>query len=331
MNKCLICYKELTEKDDSHEYHKKCCKELFGKTKPPKLEHTFDEVNELAKRNVEQRLTIPGVQPKLSLAIQSTNSKDPKSSRLTIVGLLDGLFILKPPNKNFPELPEIEALTMNLAEKCGITTAKYGLIKFKSGEIAYISKRFDRTLKRKKLIKYHQEDLCQLTGLLTENKYNSSMEQVAKVIKKYTTFVGLNLIDFYQIAVFSFLTGNADMHLKNFTLQYQDNGEIKLSPAYDLISTALVMPDDKEESALTINGKKAKLILSDFNSLADYCDITQKAQLNIHKEFEKKMPEIKKTIVNSFLSEGNKAKYLQIIYERAKILDIHIPENFDTI
>ncbi|MGH1467791.1 MAG: type II toxin-antitoxin system HipA family toxin [Bdellovibrionales bacterium] len=331
MKKCLVCYEDILDEGHSLDYHKKCSKELFGSFPPPELEYTFEEVNDLAKKSVQKRLAVPGVQPKLSVAVESLNLDDPRLSRLTIVGLLDGLFILKPPNKKFPELPEVEALTMRLAEKCGITTAKYGLIKFKSGEMAYISKRFDRALKRRKIFKIHQEDMCQLTGLLTENKYNSSMEKVVKVVKAHTDFVGLNLIELYQVVVHSFLIGNADMHLKNFSLQYQEGGRIELSPAYDLVSTKVVMPEDKEEMGLAINGKKAKLKARDFDAFADYCEISKKAQENIYKNFEDKMPVIKETILNSFVSEDTKQNLLNLIVDRAARLKILTPEGFDEI
>lgn len=327
MKKCLACYEPI-KSGAIQEFHEKCSKRVFGSSKAPNLLYNFSEINELAKEVINHRLAIPGVQPKLSLVIEKSSVQNNPSDRLTIVGLWDGTFVLKPTNNAYKELPENEDVTMHMAETCGIETATHSLIRFESGEIAYIAKRFDRVTNRKKVEKLHQEDMCQLTGLLTENKYNSSMENIAKIVAKYSTNKGLELLSLFQVTIFSFLTGNADMHLKNFSLLKYPDGTIGMTPAYDLLATALAVPEDNEQLALTLNGKKNKLSREDFDKFAEYCQIPAKAAQNVLADFESKLPKMKLWIEKSFLSRELKKQYLHVIANRAQILDLEVPVNF---
>jgi len=329
MKKCLACYEPL-KAQSIQEFHEKCSKKIFGKPKAPELVYRFEEINELAKRIIQNRLAIPGVQPKLSLSlvIDPANQTNTPRERLTIVGLWDGTYVLKPPNKAHPELPENEDLTMHLAEACGIKTAVHSLIRFSSGEIAYIAKRFDRLTKRRKVEKLHQEDMCQLAGLLTENKYNSSMEKVAKITAQFTTNKGLEAVALFQITVFSFLTGNSDMHLKNFSLLKTVDGSVEMTPSYDLLATQLVMPEDKEQIALTLNGKKNRLTRKDFDLFAKSCGLAVRATENVFADFEKRLPVIAAWVNKSFLSDEMKGAYINLVAERAKILQLKIPDGY---
>lgn len=133
-------------------------------------------------------------------------------------------------------MPEVEDLTMHLSELIGIKTAEHLLIKLRFGELAFISKRFDR-LKSEKL---HLEDMAQITEKLTERKYSNPMEKVGKAILKHSDYAGNDVIRFFQLTLFCFITGNADMHLKNFSLLTNLDGKIILSPAYDLLSTKIL-------------------------------------------------------------------------------------------
>lgn len=323
MGKCLSCYKKIENSDQ--DFHEKCSKKIFKSKNAPVLDYTLDEINDLAKEVIKKRIAIPGVQPKLSLTLGNTDTPE---KRLTIVGLWEGLYILKPQNKEFSELPQNEDLTMHLAEIAGIKTAAHSLIRFKSGELAYLSTRFDRVVKRNKVLKIHQEDMCQITGLLTEDKYNSSMEKIAKAVNTYTTNKGLELLELFKVTLFSFLTGNSDMHLKNFSLVYNNDGLTTLSPAYDLLATKLVMPEDTEEVALTICGKKNRMNIQGFRSFAEYCKINDKACENVLKNFEKCLPLFREMILMSFLSDDMAQKYLNLVNERAKALALSVPSKF---
>ncbi len=225
-DRCLYCYLPLTEA--LQDFHPRCSKIFFGTPVPPVLNYNNDEMQELAKEIVIRSVAVTGVQPKLSLDIEKT-AGDPKTSRFTIVGLW-GAYILKPPTPEFDHLPENEDLTMHLAQIFGMKAALHSLIRLKSGELAYLTKRFDRV----KDTKLAMEDMCQLTETLTENKYRSSMEKVGKHIGKYSSRPGLDAITFFETVLFSFITGNADMHLKNFALLTTEKNETILSPAYDL-------------------------------------------------------------------------------------------------
>jgi len=205
--RCLYCYQPLSEREQ--DFHTKCCKKFFATTIPPQLALGKEELQEMARQLIIRSVAVTGVQPKLSLDLERT---DARTSRLTVVGLWRG-YILKPPAEQFENLTENEDLTMKLAAWCGIKTADHTLIRLQSGELAYLTKRFDRQGNRK----IHTEDLCQLTETLTEHKYRGSIEKVGKTIRTYATNKGLDALALFELVVFCFITGNADMHLKNFS------------------------------------------------------------------------------------------------------------------
>jgi len=298
------------------DFHERCSRKFFGTAVPPTLDYGNEQMQELAKEIVTRSVAVTGVQPKLSLTIEKTPG-DPKNSRLTIVGLWGG-FILKPPTETFPDLPENEDVTMHLSELFGISTAAHSLIWLQSGELAYITKRFDRT----KDSKLAMEDMCQLTETLTGDKYRSSMEKVGKHIAKFSTRPGLDNVNFFETALFSFLTGNADMHLKNFSLLTTAENDIILSPAYDLVCTKIAMPEDKDEMGLTINGRKRRLKKGDFDTLANNLKIPEKTMQNSYDRFAKNLPATFDLINICFLPEASKAAYKAIIAENADKLGI---------
>lgn len=309
---CLYCYKKLL--DDEIDFHKKCSKNFFNTETPPKIDFGLDEVNALAIKTLGKNVSITGVQPKLSLELSPENHQ---KKRLTIVGLW-GSYIFKPPFTKYPQMPENEDLTMHLAEILKIKTAEHSLIRLKSGELGYISKRFDRI----KNNKYHQEDMAQLFGVLTERKYSGSSEKIGKVILKYSHYPGNDLLRLFELLLFCFLTGNADMHLKNFSLIINEDEEITLSPAYDLLSTKLLIPEDKEDLALPLNGKKSNLRKSDFDKFADNIKINETARDNIYKKFSFSVDEVKLFIDKSFLNEEMKENYKELFFDRMNRLGI---------
>jgi serine/threonine-protein kinase HipA len=310
MSNCLSCYKSLEK--NQIDYHPSCAKKLFGTLQVPDIDFNLQELEELAKQNLIKSKAVTGVQPKLSINIEKHRNEP---SRLTIVGL-HGDFILKPPTSQFKELPENEDITMHLAELVNIKTARHGLVRLKSGELAYITKRFDRN----KGAKIAVEDYCQLSENLTEHKYRGSIEKIGKLTYSFTKNQGFEAQRLFELVLFCYLTGNADMHLKNFSIIENSLGEYELSPAYDLLNTAIVMPDDNEESALTINGKKSKLNIADFHALATSLKINGKSMDAIYKRFEAALPMWISLIEQSFLSEGLKESYILLINQRQKKL-----------
>lgn len=256
MDRCLCCYKPL--KEGQVDYHPACARKLFGTKQAPTLPYVRSEIGDLARQVVRSQTTLTGVQAKLSLDVNRGGKNEP--ARFTIVGLW-GRYILKPQTDRYHLLPEIEDLTMHLAEAAKIAVVPHGLIRFADGEICYITRRIDRLDDGAKV---PMEDMCQLSERLTEYKYKGSYEQIAKLIKKYSAFSQLDLVNFWEVVIFSWITGNADMHLKNFSLYNNRKMGYALTPAYDLLSTKIVMPEDTEELALTLNGKKRKIQKSDF-------------------------------------------------------------------
>ena len=292
MSKCLYCYKEL--EPGEVDFHKSCCRKFFGTTTVPALDYTREEMDELAAQVIKSQTTLTGVQPKLSLNLD----KHKDSQKLTIVGLWGG-YIFKPQSERFAMLPENEDLTMHL-------------IRMKDGSIGYLTKRIDRTKKGDKIA---MEDMCQLTERQTEHKYRSSYEQIGKAIRKYSTYPQLDMVDFLELVYFSWLTGNNDMHLKNFSL-YSPAGEPVLAPAYDLLSAAISNPADDEELALNLNGKKKHIKDSDFIAAFKICGVPEIIFDRIKKKYRDLLPKFENEIHCSFLSEDLKASYIDLLYRR---------------
>ena len=206
---------------------------------------------------------------------------------------------------------------MHLAELAKIKTVPHSLLRFKDGSLAYITKRIDRDKKGGKI---PMEDMCQLTEKLTEQKYKGSHEQIAKKIIEYSAYPVLDLINYFEVLLFCYLTGNTDMHLKNVSL-HKSTGEYTLAPAYDLLSTKLAIPEDNEELALTLNGKKRKLKRVDFDNLLKSFKIDKKAIENVYEKFRKVLPQWYSFIDMSFLPEPMKEEYKQLIQSRSAILN----------
>jgi serine/threonine-protein kinase HipA len=276
------------------------------------LPYSEDDLEPLAKEVIQRQTAVTGVQAKLSLHITGTN-KEGTDRRFTVVGLWGG-YILKPPTALYPELPEVEDVTMHLAEAVKIRTAPHSLVRMKSGNLAYLTKRMDRTQKGKLAM----EDFCQLTERQTADKYHGSYEQIGKTILIHSATPGLDVVNFFELVLFSFLTGNADMHLKNFSLLEQPGQGMTLSPAYDLLNTALVNPTDTEEVALTLNGRKKKLKKSDFQAAMNTLKVDEKQQENIFNKMSNAFPRWLEIIDRSFLSDDFKVQYTSILTERMR-------------
>ena len=309
MCKCLYCYKELEE--GQKDFHPGCARKFFGTSDAPLLEYRREELDALAAQVIQAQTSLTGVQPKLSLNLH----KHEGSNRLTIVGLW-GDFIFKPQTDAYPELPENEDLTMHMAEAARIKVVPHSLIHLADGSLGYITRRIDRTKKGEKI---DMEDMCQLTLHPTEYKYKSSCEQIAKAIAAYSSTPRLDLVNFMQVLLFSFVTGNNDMHLKNFSL-YRPKALYQLSPAYDLLNVAIANPKDKEEMALSINGKKAQIKLADFLKASDTLGIEQRVTLGLINGLRDAMPAWIDLINNSFLSDEMKQNYLDLISRRMDVL-----------
>lgn len=306
-NRCLYCYENLDS--TGSDYHPKCSRKFFGSDVPPEIDFGLKDIDELAVKVLGKSVSVTGVQPKLSLDLKKEKRE---KSKLTIVGFW-GDYVLKPPFDKYPEMPENEDLTMHLAQLLKLNTAEHSLIKLKSGELAYITKRFDRT----KTAKLHVEDMAQLTEVLTERKYFSSMEKVGKTVIKYSDYSGNDALRLFELTLFCYLTGNADMHLKNFSLLRNEEDEIIFAPAYDLLATKLLIPEDKEEIALPINDKKNNLRKSDFDKFASRLEIKKVVTENVYNKVSSSLNLMVSFVDKSFLKEETSSSYKELINSRA--------------
>ena len=310
MNTCLYCYQALEQ--GQTDFHPQCAKKMFGTIATPILPYTKADIESLALEVIRSQRAITGVQPKLSVDLERGKGG---AKRFTIVGLW-GAYILKPQTERYPNLPENEDVTMHLAALAGIKTVPHSLIRFQDGSLAYITKRIDRDKKGNKI---PMEDMCQLTEKLTEQKYKGSHEQIAKKIIEHSAYPLLDLINYFEVLLFCYLTGNADMHLKNFSL-YKGAGGYALTPAYDLLSTKLVIPEDNEELALTLNARKRKLKKSDFDNFLRTFKIEDKVIEHIYEKFRRVLPQWYHFIDSSFLPAPMKDQYKDLVQSRAAIL-----------
>lgn len=302
--KCLCCGKEITSGSGCN-WHKSCIEDFFGSKELPHLDISEEVLKELALKNSQKGYTVPGVQKKLSLRL----SKD-KKERLTLVGYPSG-YILKPDTEEYPMLPENEYMVMSMAREIGIKTVPFSLIDMGRSKLAYITKRIDR-IKDKKLA---MEDFCQLDLRQTSDKYKGSYERCAKVIEKYSYLKKADIAELYTRVVFSFLVGNSDMHLKNFSLISYDDEKYQLSSAYDMLSVAIVFDDD-DELALTINGKSRNIHRGDFIKFGENIGLGKTASQKILDKYLSYVPKLINMCENSFLSDDLKHKWILLINKR---------------
>jgi serine/threonine-protein kinase HipA len=307
--KCLLCYKPLGK--DEIDYHSKCLSNVFGLKEMPLIDIDVKKLSTYAKEMIGANQTLTGVQPKLSLWLEESK----KHIRFTIV---DGKsnYIIKPQSETYASLPENEDLCMHLASEFGIETALHGLVRLPGGSLAYITKRFER----EGVNKLACEDLCQLTETLTENKYRGSHEKTGKTIRQYSSQTGLDALRYFELVVFSFITGNADMHLKNFSMYEKEEGSFTLSPAYDLVSTFLVIKKEPEQMSLSVNGRRNKITKKDFDALATNLMLTEKQKQNSYESFVKKTDAALWWTKNSFLPVEQKELLKEVVSRRIKLL-----------
>lgn len=312
--RCLHCYEKLTNSEDL--YHTACVKKFFGQLYAPTLSYRRDELRKLAVQVLQSQMAVTGVQPKISLSLFRKADKNvPK--KLTIVGLY-GDYILKPPSDHYPQLPELESATMHMAQSLGLHVVPHSLVRLTDDTLCYITKRVDRTRQGK----LHMEDFCQISGRMTEDKYKGSHEQVAKLILKYSANPLLDVTSFFELVLFSFLTGNSDMHLKNFSLLEQQGLGMTLSPFYDLLPTTVVNPLDIEELALTLNAKKKKLKYQDFKAAYENCGLSTKVLDKTLELFSYALPELELVLSKSFVNEEYKAKFMALAHQRYQQLGL---------
>lgn len=281
--------------------HLACLRRLFGVIYLPGIDLSLKEVSITAQKMVG-KLSISGVQPKLSIRI----NKRAKRIEVTSEG---GSHILKPQVQTFRNLPQNENLCMSTAARLGIDVPPHSLINLSDGSLAYIVKRFDR-IKEKKI---HQEDFFQVLG--KKDKYSGSLEQIGQKLQRISLFPGLDVQLFFERVLFFFIIGNGDAHMKNFSIIYDDDGKIRLSPAYDIVSSKLVIPGE-EDLALPMNGKRNNVTKNDFKKFSNYLEIPSKAYERILVRFKEGREIIEELATHSALDNEEKEHFLDIVNAR---------------
>ncbi|MBQ2824740.1 MAG: HipA domain-containing protein [Clostridia bacterium] len=314
MNRCLCCGKALST-PTSLGWHNACIKEFFGTSQFPDIDITDDTLNQLTIDSTNKGYTVTGVQKKLSLHLSAEDNP-----RLTLVNYPTG-YILKPQTEEYKALPEMEYLIMQMAKASSIKTVPFALLRLPSSEneFAYITKRIDRA--DGKILA--MEDFCQLGGRLTEDKYRGSYERCGKIITEFSSTKGMDMAEFFIRIVFSFIIGNSDMHLKNFSLieTYEGSGKYSLSDAYDLLSTNVIIPEDKEQLALTINGKKQNIRRKDFFALAENIGLNKKSAEKMIAKILKLKESYIRMCDESYLPEDMKTALAELIQNRCSVFE----------
>jgi serine/threonine-protein kinase HipA len=314
---CLCCGKPVPDSAEKTGWHQTCIRRFFGTKELPALNLSNHTLELLATESAGKGYTVPGVQKKISMDLVSEEGKP----RLTLRNVPTG-YILKPQTREFAALPESEMLAMGMADACGIATVPHALI-VTGNERAYITKRVDRIIAPGAPIKMlAMEDFCQLDLRLTRDKYRGSYERCAKIIGRYSSRIGLDLSELFLRLIFSFLTGNSDMHLKNFSLLETalGSGQYGLSPAYDLLPVNVIMPEDTEELALTMNGKKTNLRRKDFLIFAESCGLGGKAAEKMLEMLISMQPRFVAMTRESLLPEKMKADFVALLAARTEAL-----------
>lgn len=282
----------------------KFLKEMFHSSKLPVIDFGLNDIFQQAQK-LAGKLSISGVQPKLSVTL------DKKQNKLIVVSE-GGEYILKPQTTTFPHIPENEQCCMDIAQELGIEVPPHCLIPLKDKSLAYVVKRFDR----QKKTKIHQEDFAQI--LEANDKYRGSVEQIGRKIKEISAAPGYDVQLLFERVVLNFILANGDAHLKNYSISYMKDG-VRLSPAYDIVCSRLVIPDEKEESAIDINGRKNRLSRIDFDKLAEYLNVPVKVR---YEKFDGKYEIMKEFISASQLSKEDQGKFFDIIQERVSRLKL---------
>lgn len=299
MSTCRIC---LRETQGGRDYDSACLRKLFDSSSLPQLDVDLVNFSGLAQ-GMAGRMSISGVQEKAVVSL----SPDRSRIEFTPSG---GRYILKPPVNTFPEIPANEHLTMCLAALVGIEIPPCGLLQLTDGNLAYIVRRFDRLPDGGKL---QQEDFCQLAQLPPTRKYDQSAELCVRLLRQYASEPPISILALYRLLLFAWCVGNGDLHLKNLSLLTTPDGVRRLSPAYDLVNTQVVISNDR--LALSIGGKTSHLRRSDWLKFGEYCRIPPRAverELNNPFNAARIMDE---QVQRSFLSDERKKRYRQILQQ----------------
>jgi len=300
---CLCCLGEV-DPDARLGLHRACVRELFGTTKVPNIEVDPESLH-LFGRQMAGKVSISGLQRKVSLGWVK------RTLRVSAEG---SAYILKP-EASLPELPANEHLTLRLANLAGLDTPPNGLVRLAGDRLCLLVKRFDRTPRGERHL---MEDFCQLNGLYAGEKYNGSAELCVHTVREYASELLVDMLRLFRQMLFSWWVGNGDLHLKNLSLLSVDSGPPRLSPAYDLVNTTLVIPDDP--LALSVSGKKSELSREDWEQFGEYCELPPRLVVRELDALANLLGDATDLVANSFLSDDMKSAYEYLLHERTAAL-----------
>ncbi len=298
---CKVCLKEI-EHAEFEGYHPKCLKRLFGSPRVvPFLDFDKNQFETQMIQKFSRRMSISGIQEKLSVRLEG---------KKIVPTDLGGTYILKPAPSKYPHICENEHVTMRIAALLGIETAECGLVSFNDGELAYITKRFDRDGETK----IPQEDMAQIlekqqNQVGEQYKYEGSYEQVAKAILNATGKPGV-VLRFYERLIFNYLIANGDYHLKNISLQHMEaDGKYRqLTPLYNSVNTRIHILNESRDLALDDLFEDGTAF--DFMEFALRIGAPKKAVEPIFKKIKTHKTDIENLINASYLTAEMKMKYL---------------------
>lgn len=323
--RCSGCYREGVEG-----YCPRCRKQLFdGRNIPNILDFDPPQADNISLyQEKTKRLSISGVQLKYSLRLEG------KKLVLTETA---GQYILKPipPTVQIVEAkqaPENEHLTMQMAAQIyGISTAANGIIYFKDGTPAYITRRFDIKADGSK---YLQEDMAQISGRSRQRngedfKYDATYEEIGHLIKRYVAAAMPALESYFRLIVFNYLASNGDAHLKNFSLLQTDMGDYSLSPAYDVMSTIIHLPTETDTALQLYEGDIDQPFYgtygfygqSDFRALGQKIGLLPQRLDRMLSQLLSKNEDVVKMIGNSNLSDNVKSAYTHAFKDKVSRME----------
>jgi serine/threonine-protein kinase HipA len=302
---CVICLKPIRLPGETQ--HKTCVETLYGTDRAPRVPFSADTVVALVCDMIG-KMSISGLQEKLSLSF----STDRTCLEPVAVG---GQFILKPQSVHLRAMPENEHLTMRLAGQCGIEISPLGLVQLSDGGLAFIIRRFDHLADGSRLA---MEDFCQLAELSSRDKYEGTAELCVRILRKFVTEPKDEIAKLFRQLLFAWWTGNGDLHLKNLSILNRSDGARVLSPAYDLLCTRLIIPDD--EMALPMQGKRKEIRRKNWMVFGDYCKLSKHAVDElVGQQIEQLKPALD-LVQASFLPDNQKLEYTKILKSNTAIL-----------
>lgn len=311
-DRCLICCESLPRAGHNSNYHEHCSLDFFGSEIPPYFDLGADDVERLAVRSIASGIALPGVQPKLPVYLPASGAH----------------FILKPQVQGMRAVPECEHLWMRLFASLGVNVARSALVELQDGNLAYVTRRFDR---QPNGLKLHVEDFAQLLGksILGNEKFDASIRDIAAAIRLNASIrLRKNAIErLIDLTVLNFIFGNGDAHLKNHALiGIPDPAAVggvvyTLSPAYDLLPTTFLESSNSDEAALAINGKRRLITMQDLIAESVACGLDGARVEAKLKQVQLQSNSVEKMMQNSFVPRGKVDELLKQINGRIKYLN----------